>query len=164
VIARIHDQQSVLAVSGAGCRRLLAFLMRQAAATSPPDEWLAIDLTLSDDTGIAGCHERYFGAPTPTDVISQGYARVPGEEGNRGEIIVNVERARRLGPLYGGWQRELALYIAHGCDHLAGATDADPVGRRAMRRRELRWVEQAAEEGLLIVLPKRPRGRKSSTQ
>ncbi|MBQ3810327.1 MAG: hypothetical protein II839_05855, partial [Kiritimatiellae bacterium] len=43
---------------------------------------------------------------------------------------------------------ELALYLAHGFDHLAGSDDATAAGYRAMRRRELRW---------LAALPSPPR-------
>ena len=40
--------------------------------------------------------------------------------------------------------RELALYLAHGCDHLTGADDATPAGRARMRRRELGWLRELA--------------------
>jgi len=52
----------------------------------------------------------------------------------------------------GGPDRELALYLAHGCDHLAGADDATPRQRAAMRRRELRWLRAAAHADLLMGL------------
>jgi ssRNA-specific RNase YbeY (16S rRNA maturation enzyme) len=74
-----------------------------------------------------------------------------------GEIVVNVERAAEAGP--GHWPRtrgdrsaiarELALYIAHGCDHLCGADDASRVDRLRMRRRELRWLRAAERDGCL---------------
>ena len=48
-----------------------------------------------------------------------------------------------------GASSELGLYIAHGCDHLSGAEDYDRPGRERMRRRELRWLQQARAGGLL---------------
>jgi len=61
------------------------------------------------------------------------------------EIIVNVVRAQEEGKKRsrrGKWsaKHELALYIAHGIDHLTGADDAIPAERKKMRRREMRWV------------------------
>ena len=41
---------------------------------------------------------------------------------------------------------ELALYIAHGLDHLSGADDATYEGYRTMRRRELRWLSDIPDE------------------
>ena len=78
-----------------------------------------------------------------TDVISQRYEPLPGEPaGMRGELLVNVERAWQVGARRSGWStsRALALYIAHGCDHLNDAADATLAGRQRMRRRELRWL------------------------
>lgn len=37
---------------------------------------------------------------------------------------------------------ELALYIAHGCDHLNDSEDSSDAGRLAMRLRELGWLKQ----------------------
>ena len=60
--------------------------------------------------------------------------------------MVNSERAAAEGRgRPGGTSRELALYLAHGLDHLAGRDDAAPAERRAMRRRENGWL--AAEAG-----------------
>ena len=85
-----------------------------------------------------------------TDVLSFDYAPLPGETDTpSAEIVVNVERARRVGPRYGGVDRELALYIAHGCNHLTGADDSTIRDRERMRRRERRWLTAARENGLL---------------
>ena len=51
---------------------------------------------------------------------------------------------RLWGPDY-----ELALYLAHGVDHLTGADDHEDDGFRRMRARELRWVAAADREDLL---------------
>jgi len=70
---------------------------------------------------------------------------LPGDPvGMRGELLVHVERAWQVGSRRRGWSasRELALYIAHGCDHLNDAEDATPAGRQRMRRRELRWLRR----------------------
>ena len=88
----------------------------------------------------AGC----FGVRVQTDVVSQSYAAVPGVGAATAELILNAERARAEGRARaGGPARELALYLAHGLDHLAGADDDTPARRRAMRRRETAWLDAA---------------------
>ena len=86
----------------------------------------------------AGC----FGVRMQTDVVVQAYAAVPGVSAASAEIVLNADRARAEGRRRaGGPARELALYLAHGLDHLAGASDHTPARRRAMRRRETAWLE-----------------------
>lgn len=135
--------------------------------------WKEISIVLTDNAGIRLINQRHLAQPEVTDVISFRYDPIPGDNDLfSAEIIVNVQRAaeaclprelasgRREGPRVGrlAWSesRELALYIAHGCNHLAGETDYDKAGRTRMRRRELRWLKQAEELGLigeLIYLP-----------
>jgi ssRNA-specific RNase YbeY (16S rRNA maturation enzyme) len=98
-----------------------------------------------------------FGSDEATDVITLRLEPVPGETCPlAAEVFVNAQRARREGRRRPGrrgapWgpDAELALYLAHACDHLAGASDATPAGRAAMRRRELRWVRAARRDGAL---------------
>jgi rRNA maturation RNase YbeY len=116
-----------------------------------------------DDVGMRDVKARFFGQREPTDVIAFTYAPLPGEPPRRshGEILVNVERALARTSRRRSAGRELALYLAHGCDHLAGADDRTGRGRRAMRRRELRWVQAGHRLGLLTALlkPSRSIGR-----
>ena len=91
-------------------------------------------------------NRRILGHDYPTDVITQAYAPFPFEPpGLTGELFVNVDQARRVAEALGrlAWHEELLLYVAHGCDHLAGADDATPAERRLMRRRDLRWMRAA---------------------
>jgi ssRNA-specific RNase YbeY (16S rRNA maturation enzyme) len=67
-------------------------------------------------------------------------------------VFVNAERARAEGLRRGGVADELALYIAHGCDHLAGASDRTPAGRARMRRREQAWLAEARRLGYVDVV------------
>ena len=70
------------------------------------------------------------------------------------ELVINAERALAEGRRRaGGAARELALYLAHGMDHLAGRDDDTPARRRAMRRRETRWLEACGERLGDIVGP-----------
>jgi ssRNA-specific RNase YbeY (16S rRNA maturation enzyme) len=65
---------------------------------------------------------------------------------------VNAQRALAVGRRGPGVERELALYIAHGLQHLAGASDRTPALRARMRKRELAWLKQAEKKGLLKAL------------
>lgn len=133
--------------------RLLEFLM--CKATPVPDQrWSDVTLVLTHDRGIQKINRIHLGRDDSTDVITYSYDPLPGTAPIKtsGEIFVNVELARRMGTRFGGADRELALYMAHGCDHLAGEDDRTPRERQRMRRRELRWLAEASRLGLLAGL------------
>jgi len=114
---------------------------------------------LVDDANSASAHLAAFGDGSVTDVITMTYVPMPGMDvGVTGELVVNVQRAHKEGHkrIRHGWSpsHELALYIAHGVDHLTGANEAEPMERRRMRARELRWVRSAARKGYLDNLLK----------
>lgn len=81
-------------------------------------------------------------------MITLVFDPLPGEPRHtHGEIHVNAQRAAQVAPRDAN--HELALYIAHGLNHLSGARDHTPRERRRMRRRELAWLREAAALGLL---------------
>lgn len=136
-------------------RELASFLATQARRTTSPRDraWHRISVILVDDRQIRRIKRDHFGRDEITDVIALPYRHVPGSpDASRGDVFVNIACARLFGRRFGGPARELALYIAHGLDHLAGATDGTARTRRRMRRRELRWVAMAAKRGLLTRL------------
>ena len=119
-----------------------------------------MSLVLTDDDGITSINRQHLAHDYPTDVISFLYDPVPGEAPVYcADIVVNVERAAREGSArmhrpHGrrapwGPDKELALYMAHACNHLTGEDDATPKARASMRRRELRWVATAETAGLI---------------
>ena len=105
--------------------------------------WKSVTVLLVDDRESGRIHGATFGDPAPTDVITLRY-RDLDTEAIDGELIVNVECAHREGERRAGWgfERELALYFAHGLDHLCGNDDDTPASRRHMRQRELRWLKK----------------------
>ena len=110
-------------------------------------------MVLTDDCGIIPANREFFGKDRPTDVISFRYDPVPGEENEvTGDLIVNVECALREGLEHDGADAELALYIAHGFDHLSGADDNTPQKRAAMRRTEKRWLTALQSEIKSLIL------------
>lgn len=109
--------------------------------TSEP--WNEVCVVLTDDEGIVPANLEYFGKNRPTDVISFRYEPVPGEEeGFTGDLIINVDRALQVGPEQNGADYELALYIAHGFDHLSGAEDDTPEKKKAMLDTESAWLAE----------------------
>ena len=117
------------------------FASRSSSRVGVPFRSVAV--VLQGDAASAEVHMAVNGAEGATDVVTQRYDAIPGEEpGVYGELYVNCERALQAAPRRGGWSadRELLLYIAHGMDHLSGADDLDERGYLAMRRRELRWI------------------------
>jgi probable rRNA maturation factor len=118
-------------------RQLTAKLAAQLEAADPDTRWEEVTVLLTDDEGITQYNREFFGKDRPTDVISFRCEAIPGEEGATGDLIVNVERAVQEGPAHDGVNAELALYIAHGFNHLSGADDDTPARRAAMRRTEL---------------------------
>ncbi len=99
-------------------------------------------LLLTDDVHITQTNREFFGKDQPTDVISFRYEAIPGETGCTGELLVNIDCAVREGPVHNGIDHELALYIAHGFNHLSGANDDTPACRTAMRHIELSWLKK----------------------
>ncbi|MDF7825308.1 rRNA maturation RNase YbeY [Pontiellaceae bacterium B12227] len=109
--------------------------------------WNEVCVVLTDDEGIVPANLEYFGKDRPTDVISFRYDPVPGEdEGFTGDLIINIDRALQIGPEQNGADYELALYIAHGFDHLSGAEDDTPEKKKAMLDTESAWLEEIGLE------------------
>lgn len=112
----------------------------------------SLDLLLVSPRASAAAHRAANGAEGATDVITLPYAATPLAPA-RAELVLCPEVALRAAAArdpatllpeerHLPWSAdlELALYLAHGLDHLAGSDDADEAGYRAMRLRELRWL------------------------
>lgn len=127
--------------------------MEQVACLDRPTVWDELSIVLMDDAGIAEMNRKYLDRSFPTDVLSFRYPSGCGDATRAcGEVIVNVERAIAEGPKHGGASRELALYLAHGCDHLSGEDDNTTKSRRRMRLRDLGWLRNARKSHLLTKL------------
>ncbi len=135
----LSNRQKIASPRRAPLRRLLRRLMALAQRRDPGRAWTELTVILTDDPGSQAANRACFGHDYATDVITQAYAPMPGDDGWTGDIVVNVQRACQAGA---GARRqyELALFLAHGCDHLTGGMDDTPVRRRQMIRREGRWL------------------------
>jgi probable rRNA maturation factor len=131
-------------------QKLADWLAEKTENKTRPIAWSEVSLVLVDDDGITQTNREYFGKNRPTDVISFRYDPVPGEDDAWcGDLIINVDRAVSEGTARGDINYELALYIAHGFDHLTGAEDDTPEKRKKMRATETAWLRNAAQDGLL---------------
>ena len=148
----VVNRQRAARPDGPRLRRFAAWVMATAAAAAarPGRRWDAVDILLVGDAGIVEAKRATFGRRAVTDVVSQPYRPAAPGGGWSGDVVVNVEQALREGARRpGGPARELARYIAHGCQHLAGASDRTRAGRAAMARRECAWLRAAGREGFL---------------
>jgi probable rRNA maturation factor len=127
-------------------KRLTEWLAAKLEAATAPRRWSEVCLVLVDDEGITQTNREYFGKNRPTDVISFRYDPVPGEGDTfSGDLMVNVDRAVQAGSDHSGIDYELALYIAHGFDHLTGADDDTAAKRKRMRATETAWLREAGD-------------------
>lgn len=153
-ISVINDQK-VRKVRIPEIRKLTEFMLGKSGRRAGI-HWGDVLLILADDATTRATNKAHLGHDHVTDVISFNLDPIPGDDasGAYAEIVVNVEQACRVGPRYGGPDHELALYIAHGCDHVAGEEDDTLPQRLRMRRRELRWIKEATRQALSFQLIK----------
>jgi len=131
-------------------QKLTDWLAFKLEEKTTPQLWGDICIVFVDDDGIVQINREYFGKNRPTDVISFNYEPIPGEEDAwTGDLMINIDRAMQEGTARGAIDYELALYIAHGFDHLSGAEDNTDVKRQAMRATETAWLHEADKENLV---------------
>ena len=131
----------------AAVRRVIEALDRQRWAKCPPGE---LSVAFVGDREIARIHGDFMDDPSVTDVITfVGEADSP--EPFAGEIVINVDQARRAGPAHGqSTKAELLLYLVHGWLHLAGYRDKRPAEAKAMRAAEARCLAHLRKAGLSL--------------
>jgi probable rRNA maturation factor len=149
----VLNNQTRIPIHTNAVKSLVQELAGFLAQTNSETLWGEVSVVLTDDEGITQTNREFFAKNRPTDVISFRYDPIPGEEAEAtGDLIVNVECALREGPAHDGADAELALYIAHGFNHLSGADDNTPQKRAAMRRTEKRWLEALQTEIKNLIL------------
>ena len=147
----VQNNQRTVPINVQAVKNLAAQLADCLAAADPDTLWGDITIVLTDDPGITQPNREFFGKDRATDVISFRYDPIPGEEpAATGDLIVNVDCALREGAARDGIDAELALYIAHGFNHLSGADDNTPKKRAAMRRTEKLWLNSIPDQAPLV--------------
>ena len=143
---KILNQQKSHPIQMQQLKQLTDWLGKKLESTTAPECWSEVCVVLMDDAGITRINREYFNKNLPTDVISFRYDSVPGETTAwSGDLMINVDRAVQVGPEHKGMDYELALYTAHGFDHLAGAEDNTEAKRKKMRQTETAWLREAAD-------------------
>jgi rRNA maturation RNase YbeY len=157
---KVTNLQRSVQLDRARLIKLTRWLMGKTAAMDPARRWVECSVVVVGHERMTDLNQRILRHAGTTDVITFHYATIPGEPvGWRGEVVVNAEQAVDVAGRRGDMSRELALYLAHGCQHLGGADDRTNSERATMNRRQTRWLRQAAAEGLLNGLLKRPSRR-----
>ena len=142
----ILNQQKNHPIQMQQLKRLTEWLGNKLESATAPDRWSEVCIVLVDNEGITQTNREYFGKNRPTDVISFRYDPVPGENTAwSGDLMVNIDRAAQVGPEHKGSDYELALYVAHGFDHLTGAEDDTDAKRKKMRSTETAWLREAGD-------------------
>jgi probable rRNA maturation factor len=107
----------------------------QAALSHGGRADVSIDLVVVSDAALAELHERYLDDDSPTDVMAFDLGEEHG--GPAGEVYISLDCAQRVAQSRGvALQRELALYVVHGCLHLCGFDDNTQPERVRMREAE----------------------------
>jgi len=147
----INNRQKRLKINKKAALNLTSFLMQKASRLLPARKWAEISVVIADNALTSSLNTEFMNDASPTDVLSFALPPMPGETVLfSGEIFVNAEIAMEIG---GGnaakTEHEMALYIAHGCDHIMDQDDRTASERKTMRSRELRWLKEAATLGFL---------------
>lgn len=108
----------------------------------PPSE---LSLSLVRDARIRTLKREYFGIDAATDVLSFPAGDFPGPGRQPlGDIVISLDTARRAAKEFDtSYERELALYLAHGLLHLLGHDHQTPADARKMGRLERKLLGHA---------------------
>jgi rRNA maturation RNase YbeY len=98
----------------------------------------AVTVLFVGDRAMKDLNRRHLRHDWTTDVLSFSYGEGRTLEG---EIVVNLDQARRQAPMFGAtYRQEVSRLIVHGLLHLAGHDDRTIAQRNAMHRREDRYL------------------------
>jgi len=147
------NKQKICHINSVKLKKLAHSFLLQLARLTPDVSYGDLSFILMDDAGITELNLDYLDHAFATDVLTFPYLHnsLTGQIIDA-EIIVNIQRALAEGPKHGGASRELALYMAHGCDHLSGLNDDTLNGMHQMRIRELNWLRNARKANLTTSL------------
>ena len=115
-----------------------------------------ISIAVVTDPTIHALNKRFLDHDYPTDVLT--FPLDNGKAGLEGEIVISSDTAIRHGAEYDNDpQRELLLYVVHGCLHLLDYDDQHEAAERAMRAREqhyLKLLDQPQETPTVVPTAK----------
>lgn len=124
---------------------LIQKVLAKGAELQKVPETAEISVLICDAPVIHELNKTYRNVDAPTDVLSfalnEGEDDVPEEEGELGDIVINLDRAEEQAKEFGhSKERETAYLAVHGFLHILGYDHYEPEEKKAMR---------AAEEAIL---------------
>lgn len=128
-----------------GTEALIQKVLAKGAELQKVPDTAEISVLICDGPVIHELNKQYRNVDAPTDVLSfalnEGEDDVPEEEGELGDIVINLDRAKEQAKEYGhSEERETAYLAVHGFLHILGYDHYEPEEKKAMR---------AAEEAIL---------------
>jgi len=112
----------------------------RAVARGEGVEVQEVSIVLLGDGRMKRLHARHLNHPWTTDVLSFIYERKQGIEG---EIVVNLDQARRQAPSFGAtFGLEASRLVVHGMLHLVGYDDRTSAERRRMHTLEDLYLDR----------------------
>lgn len=99
-----------------------------------------VTLAFVDNPHIHRLNKQFLDHDEPTDVLTFPYSP-KGSKKLEGEVVIGAEVAKENAADRGHEVGlELLLYVVHGCLHLCGYTDTDPLSEKAMRAKEREYL------------------------
>lgn len=136
--ARKTASRMVIAVSGSEAS--VARAIRRVAKLVLAEEGVrrgTLEVAVVGAAEMRRLHKRWMNDPTSTDVLTFDLRDKPVATTVDGQLAVCESVARqRAGGKAGDWQRELLLYVVHGCLHLCGYDDRRRQDAARMHLRE----------------------------
>ncbi|MBI4550374.1 MAG: rRNA maturation RNase YbeY [Candidatus Omnitrophica bacterium] len=141
---RLSNEQTRIRLSSAKLRKIAALILRAVGF-----ERAEVAFRFVSDARMKTLNRRFMKSRARTDVLafSQWEGKPMPAVGAPllGDVVISVDAARRQAPVYGhSFERELALYMAHGVLHLLGHDDLKPGPRAKMRKEEARILRAVA--------------------
>ena len=124
--------------------RPLDFAALKAAATAVLEgegiPAAKVGLAFVDNAHIHRLNKQFLNHDEPTDVLTFPYS-VAGAKKLEGEVVIGYEIAEEYAADRDhAAERELILYVIHGCLHLCGYGDTSATAERQMRAKEREYL------------------------
>jgi probable rRNA maturation factor len=101
-----------------------------------------VGLAFVDNAHIHRLNKQFLNHDEPTDVITFPYTG-PKAKKLEGEVVIGYEIAAEYAADRGHpADRELVLYVIHGCLHLCGYDDTTAKAEREMRQKEREYLKK----------------------
>lgn len=99
-----------------------------------------VGLAFVDNAHIHRLNKQFLNHDEPTDVLTFPYS-TPKAKKLEGEVVIGYEVAEEYAADRGhAVDRELILYVIHGCLHLCGYDDTTAKAERLMRAKEREYL------------------------